>query len=134
MAYTGAIHGFPDASYIAEADFAQHQVAKLGTGDNGVTPAGAGEAGIGIAQNAVDVSARDTHVTIRRGGFSLATAGTGGWTKGDYLKVDASGNLIVQAGATDLCVAIAQETVAATEKGEVLILPTPIEYSAVDGA
>lgn len=73
MANTGATHGDFYPSFKAEVAITQYQAVKRGTAYNQMTPATAGDDVFGIAQTAVSA---DDHVSVKKGGFTLAKAGT----------------------------------------------------------
>jgi len=63
-------------------------------------------------------------------GYSLAVAGIGGWTRGDKLTPGAGGTLITTTTAEDKVCAIAEDTVVASEIGEVRIVAPSIRYDS----
>lgn len=131
MTYTWALHGTPVASYEIGANIDQFKAVKLSTTSNLVVIAGAGDRAIWFTQAAVtEYSAWETTVAVKESWFSFAKAGTGWRTRGNFLKVDANGDLIATTTATDVVVAQARDTVSATEIWEIKIME-PVLYSAL---
>ena len=107
-----------DKTWVAEAAITLYQMVKLGTSANEVNVCGAGEAGIGIAQNAQ--ATVHGPVTVRIAGISKAiTAGV--VAKGYYAKAAAAGRIAPVAASMDLIVARALETSASGDTIDVLI-------------
>lgn len=61
-------------------------------------------------------------VPVKVSGFTMALAGTGGWTKGAKLTPTTAGKLIATTTATDLVCAIAQEAASEDEYGQIRII------------
>lgn len=78
-----------------------------------------GEAITGLLQN---TPKSGEAVEVAHVGFAKAKAGTGGWTAGQQLQTDTSGQLIGHSSGT--VVAIAHEVVAAGQIGLVRVVPT----------
>lgn len=133
MANTGAIHGDVYPSFEVENDITQYQAVKRGTSYNEVTPATAGDDVFGIAQLSANASDGE-RVTVKKWGFTLAKAGTGGRTAWDKLKSDANGALVATTTVTDLVCGEAMSTISATETGEVYVYPFAVEYGSLNGA
>lgn len=75
----------------------------------------------GVNRNTV--TATTDAVAMETGEYLLATAGTGGWTRGDKLKVESGGKLIATTTAGDLVVAEALVTISANDTGLIRRLP-----------
>lgn len=88
----------------------------------------AGDRIVGITLQEADA---DKNISVQTSGFALGTAGTGGVTVGDFLKVDANGAFVATTTATDVVVAEAYETFATGEKGNIKLLDTGVLYSAL---
>ena len=125
------VHSDSNPSYEGTAAIATlYKACKLDTARNSVVLASAAsDIVIGINQETT-VQAGEA-VALKRGGYSLATVGSGGWTKGCALTADSAGGLIATTTAGDKVCAIAMEAANATEFGEVLLLPYPVKYSSL---
>jgi hypothetical protein len=117
-----------DESFVAEVAMAtQYTAVKLGGDANSVDLADANsDQGIGITQEAQAIV--DAPITVRTAGYSMARS-DGGWTKGDKLTGSTGGTLATTTTAGHMVCAIAQETVATTELGEVQIISPAQLYS-----
>lgn len=126
---TGAVHGFPEASYVAsEAMATNYTAVKLGSSANQVSIATAvSDVVVGITQTTA--SASGLAVTVVSHGNTLARS-SGGWTKGDALTATTGGALLTTTTASDKVCARALETVATGEQGEVFVFP-PVRYDSL---
>lgn len=107
-------------SYKAEAAMSStdYRFVKIGTGDEEVNLCGAGEKMIGIRQNSPAISEA---VNVQIGAVAKLTLGTGGATKGDWLKSDAAGAGVATIVNKDIVGAQALETGNAGEVISVLV-------------
>ncbi len=130
MGNTGAFKDNPnnDYSFIAEVALAVNYAAvKLGSDTDSVDLADANsDTGIGFVQS--PQATANAPVTVRTAGFSLAKAGSGGITKGDKLTPSTAGTLVATTTATHKVCAIAQETLAEGEIGEIQIISPAVRY------
>jgi len=127
---SGAVHQTPEASFRATAStLGQYLPVKNDTGNNYVVVATAAtDEVVGFTQ--VATAAAGEAVTVKTSGYTLALAGSGGWTRGDKLTPSTAGVLITTTTAGDKVCAIAEDTVSATEYGEVRIINPTVKYSA----
>jgi hypothetical protein len=108
-------------SYIARGDITQYTFVKdNATDDESVVAADAGAATVGIYQAYGALESGDP-APITIAGQARLKAGTGGWSKGAYLKSDASGQGIPVTANLDEYGAVAIEDAAAGEVGVVLV-------------
>ena len=129
---TGSVHGidYNDVSFIATAAMATLYVpVKNDTAVNTVVVATAvGDEVTGFLQQTQATAGGA--VPVRTSGFSLAVAGTAGWTRGDKLTADTAGVLITTTTAGDKVCAIAEDTAAVTEIGEIRIIYPAVRYDS----
>lgn len=130
---------------LATGNISPSTFVKLSTSeDNSGSQAGANAVVIGISGVGVEdppgvtgstaYHATDDHAIelLGLGDIGLLKAGTGGWTRGDFLESDASGNGVTAAaaGTARNIGAIALENCAASELGRVQVLIMQIDPSA----
>jgi len=125
---SGAIHGYPEATFLAAAAITQYDAVYLSAANTVTANAGTTETNIGIAQEAQATASAP--VTIRVAGFSLAVAAAGGWTLGDKLTGSTGGTLLTTTTAANVVGAIAMDTISAAETGEVFIVSPGIRYDS----
>ncbi len=129
---SGAVHGNNDrdVSMIAVAALAtKYTAVKNNSAVNTVEVADANtDEAIGFTQE--EQATAGAPVSVRTEGYSLAIAGTGGWTRGDKLTLSTAGVLIATTTAAQKVAAIAEDTIAATEIGEVRIISPAIRYDS----
>ena len=125
-----ATHGDSNPSYILGTKVTTlYKAMQLSTDRNEVELAIAdSDYVIGISQQTT--SQDDEAVQLKRNGYTLASVGTGDWTKGAKLTPEAGGSLIVTTTAADLVCAIAMEIATDGEFGEVLLLPYSLRYDS----
>jgi hypothetical protein len=124
---SGSVHESPEASFQGLTAIGKYLPVANHTVVNQVALAAAvSSVVVGFAQTAT--TAAGELVTVRTKGYSLALAGTGGWTRGEKLTPDTAGVLIATSTATDKVCAIAEDTVLAGEYGEVRIIAPAVRY------
>jgi len=130
---SGSVHAYPEASFVAtSAITSAYRAVKKDTATNKIVIASAvTDYVIGIAQSLTTQA--NEPVTVMTDGYSLAVAGAGGWSRGDFLTPATGGALIATTTATNLVCAVAEDAVAAGERGEVRLI-NPVEYSVLNGA
>ena len=124
---SGAIHGYPDATFKAAAAITIYDGVYLSAANTVTANAGTTENAIGIAQEAQATAGAP--VTVRVAGFSLAVS-NGGWTLDDKLTGATGGTFLTTTTAANTVGAIAMDTVSTTEYGEVLIVSPAIRYDS----
>jgi phosphoribosylformylglycinamidine (FGAM) synthase-like amidotransferase family enzyme len=119
-----------DVSFVAEVALAtRYSAVKQGTNSNEVTLATANTDEVTGFVTSEQATAGKP-VTVRTDGFSLAVAGTGGFTRGDKLTAAAGGVLVTTTTAAHKVCAIAEDTVAAGELGEVRAILPAVRYDS----
>ena len=124
---SGAVHGYPESAMVANATQANlYRAQKMHTDNNEVVLAEANsDMSIGFNQTITTAANQPIHVKVA--GFTLASSDAG-WTRGDKLTPTTGGQLVTTTTAGHLVCAIAQDTVATDELGEVLIVSPAIRY------
>lgn len=128
MTNTGAIYS-NRPTFLAEVALTKGVAVSRGTDPvNEVALPTAGARIVGVTLQEATIN---EDVSVQTEGFVLGTAGTGGITAGDFLKVDANGAFVATTTGTDIVVAEAYETFAAGEVGNIKLLNTGVLYSAL---
>jgi hypothetical protein len=117
-----------------DVDITKYQAVIQSSGeDNEVdVPGAAGVAAWGIAQEAVDYSEGQHHVSVRTQGFSKALAFDGDIAAGERLQVGDTSGRLDTAAAGDYVVAIACEA-AAAQDDLIVVMVVPSIYSIPGG-
>lgn len=108
------------SSFIAEAAMSStnYRFVKVGTNAQEVNLCGAGEKMIGIRQNSPAIG---EEVNVQTGAVAKLTLGSGGATKGDWLKSDAAGAGVTTTTDKNIVGAQALETGSENEVISVLV-------------
>lgn len=127
---SGSVHTTEVPSFIAKTAMANKYAAvKQDTAINTVALATAAtDEVIGFIQEEQETLGHA--VPVRVTGYTLAKAGTGGWTKGDKLTASTAGTLVTTTTAAHKVCAIALDTVSADELGEVRIVSPALRYDS----
>ena len=127
---SGSIHTSPTPSFIANAALAtKYAAVKSHTVVNEVVVATATtDETIGFTQEEQATAGHAVPVKVE--GYTLANAGSGGWTRGDKLTPAADGELITTTTAANKVCAIAEDTVSDNETGEVKIISPAVRYDS----
>jgi hypothetical protein len=104
-----------------------YRFVKLGTNDQECNMCGAGEQMIGIRRNSPAIN-QPVEVVTRAGDLTKLTIGSGGVTKGAYIKSGSAGEGIATTTDEDKVGAIAMEAGADTEVITVMIV-SPVPFS-----
>jgi len=125
---SGAVHQAAEASFICDAAMAKYIAVKNDTVVNKVTTCTANtDETVGFVQNIA--TAANQQVAVRTSGYSLAVC-SGGWARGDKLTPTTAGALVTTTTAGHKVCAIAEDTVAAGQYGEVRIISPAIRYDS----
>ena len=127
MAYENIGNG--QESFTAEAAMSStdYRFVKLGTDAEQVNMCGAGELAIGIRRNSPAIN-KPVEVVLP-GNIAKLTLGSGGATKGCYLKSDAAGAGVATTTDRDIVCAIALEAGDDTEVISVLVIIDTLSHA-----
>lgn len=118
MAIENIIQIFP---FVAGADLSatDYRFVKVNSTAQEVEDAGAGELAIGIRRNSPEEGEGVEVVSV--GQIAKLTAGSGGWSAGNYIKSDSDGAGVVASADKEIVNAIALTDCAAGAVGSVLV-------------